>query len=98
MLAGGARIHPEVIICATGYDSGLAPLVGHLGVLDRHGRPDLPRGGAHPAAPGLYFNGYWASMTGQFIHIRRDAKRIARSIARCLSNKPNRVYRRKCHD
>lgn len=47
--------------------------------------------GAHPATPGLYSNDYWASMTGQLIHIRRDARRIARSIARCLANKPVRL-------
>lgn len=97
VLADGARVTPEVIICATGYHTGLDRLVGHLDVLDHGGWPDLARGGEHPAALGLYFNGYWASMTGQLIHIRRDARRIARSIARRLSNKSKRywLYRRK---
>jgi putative flavoprotein involved in K+ transport len=82
LLADGSRIAPDAVIAATGYSGGLERLVGHLGVLDDRGWPDMPRGGGHPAAPGLYFTGYWASMTGQLIHLRRDARRIARSIAR----------------
>jgi putative flavoprotein involved in K+ transport len=85
VLADGCRLRPEAVICATGYRSGLPDLVGHLGVLDPRGWPDLRRGGEHPAAPGLYFSGYWASMIGQLVHIRRDSRRIARSITRRLS-------------
>ena len=33
-LADGERIEPDAVICATGYRTGLEPLVGHLGVLD----------------------------------------------------------------
>ena len=44
VLADGARIQPDVVICATGYRRGLDSVVGHLGVLDEHG---LPRGVAH---------------------------------------------------
>ncbi|MQA72756.1 MAG: SidA/IucD/PvdA family monooxygenase [Solirubrobacterales bacterium] len=84
VLADGARIDPDVVIAATGYRGGLEPLVGHLGVLDARGWPDLPRGGEHPAAAGLYFSGYWASMIGQLAHMRRDSRRIARGIARRL--------------
>jgi putative flavoprotein involved in K+ transport len=84
-LTDGSRIRPEAIICATGYRSGLPGLVGHLGVLDARGWPHLPRGGEHPATPGLYFSGYWASLIGQLVHIRRDSRRIARAIARRLS-------------
>ena len=32
VLAGGSRLRPNAIICATGYRRGLEPLVGHLGV------------------------------------------------------------------
>jgi hypothetical protein len=38
-LNDGARVEPEVLICATGYRRGLEPLVGHLGVIDERGRP-----------------------------------------------------------
>lgn len=85
-LTDGSRISPDAIISATGYRSGLPGLVGHLGALDSGGWPDLQRGGDHPDAPGLYFSGYWASMIGQLVHMRRDSRRIARHISRRLSD------------
>src|SRR5215218_6716025 len=55
-LADGARVEPDVVICATGYSRVLEQLVGHLGVLDEHG---MPRSLAEKApAPGLRFIGY----------------------------------------
>jgi putative flavoprotein involved in K+ transport len=85
LLDDGSTVSPDAIIAATGYRGGLPDLVGHLGVLDSRGWPDMLRGGEHPAAPALYFSGYWASMIGQLVHMRRDSRRIARSIARRLS-------------
>lgn len=88
--ASGAVKPMATLACgATGYDGGFEPLVGHLDVLDYRGLPHLSRGGEHPTSPGFHFNGYRVSMTGQLIHIRRAAGRIARSIARYLSNQPN---------
>lgn len=55
-LADGSRLHPEVVVAATGYSSGLQPLVGHLDVLDAQGLPVERSGRA--AAPGLHFVGY----------------------------------------
>jgi hypothetical protein len=81
-LADGARVEPDAVICATGYARVLEPLVGHLGVLDARGYPDVERGSDHPDARGLFFSGYWASMSGQLRHMRTDARRIARKIAR----------------
>jgi putative flavoprotein involved in K+ transport len=81
VLADGERIHPEAVIVATGYSPDLSPVVGHLGVLDSLGYPNVAPGRDHPAAPGLYFNGYRASMSGQLCHMRTDARRIARAIA-----------------
>ena len=51
LLAGGERIEPDAVIAATGYRTGLEPLVGHLGVLDAHGAPRVirRRGRARPA-------------------------------------------------
>lgn len=54
-LADGARIQPDVMICATGYGPGLDPLVGHLGVLTPDGVPVMLA--PSPAAEGLYFHG-----------------------------------------
>jgi putative flavoprotein involved in K+ transport len=55
-LDDGTVFAPDTIIAATGFGTGLQPLVGHLGVLDGDG---MPRGGGVPAtAAGLYFLGY----------------------------------------
>ena len=81
VLADGERIQPEAVIVATGYSPDLEPVVGHLGVLDSRGYPEVAPGRDNPAAPGLYFNGYRASMTGQLCHMSTDARRIARAIS-----------------
>lgn len=82
VLADGERIQPQVVIAATGYGHGLEPLVGHLGVLLPSGRPAACRGGSHPDASGLFFNGYWLPLSGQLPAMRRSSRRIARAIAR----------------
>jgi hypothetical protein len=81
-LAGGRRIRPGVVICATGYLRGLEDLVGHLGVLDERGMPVAKRG--EPAADGLRFLGYLArpSLIGA---VAKLSKRVAREIAHELS-------------
>ena len=79
LLAGGERIQPEVVICATGYSRVLEPLVGHLGVLDEH---QMPRArGAKPAAPGLRFIGY-VPRPAHIGYMGGEAKRAAQAIAR----------------
>jgi cation diffusion facilitator CzcD-associated flavoprotein CzcO len=55
-LADGTRIEPDAVIAATGYRSGLEPVVGHLDVLNERGVPRVLGGGQ--AAPGLRFVGY----------------------------------------
>ncbi len=55
-LTDGTMLRPDAIIAATGFSSGLEPLVGHLGVLDDHGMP--PTDGGSTTAPGLYFLGH----------------------------------------
>jgi len=82
VLADGERIQPQVVIAATGYRHGLEPLVGHLGVLLPSGRPAACKGGSHPDASGLYFNGYWLPLSGQLPAMRRSSRRIARALAR----------------
>jgi cation diffusion facilitator CzcD-associated flavoprotein CzcO len=81
-LAGGSRVEPEVVICATGYRRALQPLVGHLGVLDER---EVPRSlGAAPAAPGLRFIGY-VPRPGGIGYAGKEARRAARAIARELT-------------
>jgi putative flavoprotein involved in K+ transport len=82
VLADQSRIQPDVVIAATGYSRVLEPLVGHLGVLDETGFPRVMADQTHPNAPRLYFNGYYATISGGLRHMRRHARRIARAIAR----------------
>jgi cation diffusion facilitator CzcD-associated flavoprotein CzcO len=82
MLADGTRIQPDAVIAATGYHRGLGPLVGHLGVLGDDGIPVVSRGEQHPSAPGLFFNGYRADLSGQLRLMRLDARAIARAVRR----------------
>jgi putative flavoprotein involved in K+ transport len=81
MLADGARHQLDDVIAATGFRTGLEPLVGHLGVLDEHGRPLVHAGDQHPAAPGLHFVGYQVTLGGTFRLVGIEAKGIARAVA-----------------
>jgi cation diffusion facilitator CzcD-associated flavoprotein CzcO len=89
-LADGARVEPEAVICATGYQPGLEPLVGHLEVLDERGMPRAV--GERPAAPGLRFAGY-VPRPGQLGYMGREAKRIAKMIQQELLVAPPRRER-----
>ena len=67
-----------MVIAATGYRTGLEPLVGHLGVLDDHGSPRVTGG---EAAPGLRFVGFVPRPA--LLHaLGREAQRAARGIVR----------------
>jgi cation diffusion facilitator CzcD-associated flavoprotein CzcO len=80
-LAGGSRVEPDVVICATGYNRRLGPLVGHLNVVDERGMPRAlaPRS----AAPGMRFVGY-VPRPGGLGYMGKEARRAARAIAREL--------------
>ena len=75
-LTDGSRVEPDAVIAATGYRTGLAPTVGHLGVLDERG---VPRGGE--PAPGLHFVGY-VPRPAHVGYMGQEAKRAAKAIAR----------------
>lgn len=82
LLADGTCIQPDAVIAATGYRRGLERLVGHLGVLDEDGIPVVSGGNQHPAARGMFFNGYRAELSGQLRLMRPDARAIARAARR----------------
>jgi cation diffusion facilitator CzcD-associated flavoprotein CzcO len=87
-LAGGSRIGPDAVIAATGYRTGLEPIVGHLGVLDERG---VPRTTVAEAAPGLRFVAYVhrPALIGLMGEEAREAARgIARRRGRRVSRRP----------
>jgi len=66
------------VICATGYNRKLEPLVGHLDVLDERG---MPRALAQrAAAPGMRFVGY-VPRPGGLGYMGKEARRAAKAIA-----------------
>ncbi|MDW4500198.1 NAD(P)/FAD-dependent oxidoreductase [Sulfitobacter sp. D35] len=79
-LADGTFCTPDVVIAATGYRTGLEPLMGHLGVLDENGRPRHPMGEHDPENPGLWFTGFKPIYTGFFDAAGIAARRIASAI------------------
>jgi cation diffusion facilitator CzcD-associated flavoprotein CzcO len=87
-LVDGARIEPDAVIAATGYRTGLEPMVGHLGVLDDHGAPRVFA--AQAAAPGLRFVGY-LHIPAQFRYGGREGRRAAKAIARELRTRPGQT-------
>lgn len=84
ILTDGSRVRPETVIAATGYQRGLEPLVGGLGVLGPDGEPTHVGAPASPSAPGIYFVGYLPGMRGQLPYTSRDTVRVAKAIARDL--------------
>jgi hypothetical protein len=84
VLADGTRFTPDAVIAATGYRSGLLPVVGHLGVLDDRGRPLAHGRRTVPAAPGLRFVGLANPLKGLLLQIGLDARAAAGAIAREL--------------
>ncbi|MGW7524912.1 flavin-containing monooxygenase [Streptomyces sp. NPDC054783] len=93
LLTDGSRVGPDVTIAATGYVRALEDLVGHLSVLDAHGKP-VVHGARTPAnAPGLYFQGYTNPISGMFRELAIDARKIAKAIARDTGTGPSRLPR-----
>ncbi len=86
----GGSVAPDVVICATGYRTGLEPLVGRFGVLDGKGNPTHPAGEPDPAQPGLWFTGYKPLFTGYFDAAAIAAERIGTGIASHLRGTPHR--------
>jgi glycine/D-amino acid oxidase-like deaminating enzyme len=84
VLADGTRLQPDVVLAATGYSTGLAPVVGHLGVLDDRGRPVVRGARIVPAAPGLRFVGLSSPLKGLLFQISLDARAASRAIDREL--------------
>jgi cation diffusion facilitator CzcD-associated flavoprotein CzcO len=85
VLADRTRLEPDVVIAATGYTTGLEPLVGHLDVLDGRGVPEVHGGSA--AVPGLRFIGY-QPRPAQIGYLGAEATRAAKQIKDELKRSP----------
>ncbi len=79
-LLDGSTLTPDAVIAATGYRTGLEPLVGHLGVLDERGLPRVHGPATLPELPGLYFVGITVELSGLLREIGREAQAVGRAI------------------
>jgi cation diffusion facilitator CzcD-associated flavoprotein CzcO len=80
-LVDGSTLQPDAVLCATGYRTGLEPLVGHLGVLDERGLPLVHGAQTLPELPGLYFVGISIELSGLLREIGREARAVGRVVA-----------------
>jgi cation diffusion facilitator CzcD-associated flavoprotein CzcO len=78
-LTDGTMLRPDAIIAATGFSTGLEPLVGHLEVLDAQGMPRSSCGST--TASGLYFLGYEPGVGVIGPRARRAARDLCRELA-----------------
>jgi len=79
LLDDGTALQPDVILAATGFSTGLEPMVGHLGVLDGRG---MPRAFGGPSVmPGLRFTGYVPNIMNHDHDARTVAEQISRELA-----------------
>jgi cation diffusion facilitator CzcD-associated flavoprotein CzcO len=81
VLADGRVVDVDAVIAATGFRTGLEPLVGHLGVLDEAGVPLVHGADEHPSAPALHFVGYLVTLGGTLRLIGKQAERLAKVAA-----------------
>ncbi|MCI0397251.1 MAG: NAD(P)/FAD-dependent oxidoreductase [Chloroflexi bacterium] len=73
----------DVIVAATGFQTGLATLLEAPGLVDERGYPRFPSG--RPTSyPGFYFMGYTESVRGHLYEANCDSRRLARTIAAYL--------------
>jgi len=83
--ADGSREEVDVVVAATGFDTGLVEMLSEVpGIVGADGQP-LARSGKPTAAPGLYVIGFDETVRGHLFEARRESKRLARLIARSLT-------------
>ena len=84
ILEDGRRLQPDIVIAATGYETGLDRILGEFGVLDERGLPQTGSHGDAVHAPGLWFAGMTAQLTGYFRAARRNSGPMAEAIRKQL--------------
>jgi cation diffusion facilitator CzcD-associated flavoprotein CzcO len=83
VFAGGPVEEFQVVVAATGFETGLDRLLGLSGVVDERGLPNCLRGEAC-GHPGLYFIGFTESPRGALFEAARDAPRLGATVDRYL--------------
>ena len=82
--ADGSSEEVDVVVAATGFDTGLVEMLRKVsGIVGGDGQP-LARSGKATAAPGLYVIGFDETVRGHLFEARRESKRLARTVARLL--------------
>jgi putative flavoprotein involved in K+ transport len=77
----------DVVVVATGFDTGLGRLLRDVpGIVGDDGQP-LARSGRRTAARGLYTIGFDETVRGHLFEARRDSMRLARTIERELTTR-----------
>ena len=77
VLADGRTVDVDAVVAATGFRTGLEPLVGQLDVLDEVGVPLVHGADEHSSAPGLHFVGYLVTLGGTLRLVGKQAERLA---------------------
>ena len=75
-LVNGTELEPDLVVCATGYRSGLTQLVGHLSVLNDQDVPIFDGVEDSNDHPGLWFFGFVNHFLSGSIHERRNEARL----------------------
>jgi putative flavoprotein involved in K+ transport len=81
IFADGSSAPVDAVIAATGFRTGLEPLVGHLGTLDARGEPLVHGANEHPGAPGLHFVGFELNLGGAFREAGKQAKQLEQRVS-----------------
>ena len=81
LLAENRRVTVDDVISATGFGTGLEPIVGHLGVLGDAARPLVHGERTAPGCPDLYFVGITEHLAGLLRLVGKQAEAVARAVA-----------------
>lgn len=84
VLKDGRRLQPDVIIAATGYDTGLDGILADMDALDERGLPITGKNGEALHVPDLWFAGMAPPLTGMFWAARHNSGPMAEAIQRQL--------------
>jgi cation diffusion facilitator CzcD-associated flavoprotein CzcO len=73
-------IEPDIVIAATGYQTGLQSILGYGSILDESGVPKIDGAKQMHGYPGLWFTGMKPRLTGFFHQAGHNAREIAAAI------------------